>query len=705
MTRRSRKTRPHGAEGPSPSDSEPPVAHAMRVDAVLGGDDERLAPRPAPTSTPSPETPEVKGWTLDVLIRWAIVLYGLGLFAYVCLRAVYVGITHDEACTYQYAVKPGLGRILTFDYVDANNHLLNSVLVWASRSLFGSSPWALRLPNVGVFALFLWAAGSISRSLTRPWARLAAFIVLTTQPFVLEFFGLARGYGLAMGLMAASLACWNRGLREPARSKPLRLASLWLAAVAVLANLSYVNLFVPLLMLLLLDCAAQRECEGPPSPRQRLRGLVRCGLPLLQPALVVACLITPVAIKLHENRKLFFGGTEGFFEDTVKTLVNSLLVGAPYSAWSAPILSVLAVVIVAYAVVAFGVGARKHGWRTRSGVGLTVLSLLVLASLSTVVQHYLFGTRFLIERTAMLFVLPFSACLVFLADDGVPFRRVGSIVLAVAAIGSGAHFAIQAQVHSTSSWRYDSDTEAMVRGLSRETSPADGRKLRLGAAWIHEPAVNYYFERLGLNWFEPMTRRGFEGYYDAYFGTPAEIESAKGPSLTVVERYAESSTVLAVPQQPLAAWMLEVNRGIEAYRNEDLGAALKHLQPVAAAHPESLRAVTYLGQTHAGMGAYREAIPLLERVIQADAATADAAYWLAISESQLGQLDTALTHAKLALQLDPGHFDAQRFLALLHAYRKECALSAQALQAACELRLSYRDSDEYRQIVAECGQR
>jgi len=229
--------------------------------------------------------------------------------------------------------------------------------------------------------------------------------------------------------------------------------------------------------------------------------------------------------------------------------------------------------------------------------------------------------------------------------------------------------------------------------------------LRLGAAWIHEPAVNYYFEHLGVHWFEAMSRRGFEGYYDAYFGTAAEIGSLKAPSLTVVERYPQSGMVLAMPQQPLAAWMLEVNQGIEAYRNEDLAAALRHLQPVAAAHPESLPTVTYLGQTHAGMGAYREAIPLLEGVIRADAATPDAAYWLAISESQVGQLDTALTHAKLALQLDPGHFDAQRFIALLFAYRKECPLAEQALQAACELRPSYRDSDEYRQIVAECGQR
>jgi tetratricopeptide (TPR) repeat protein len=105
------------------------------------------------------------------------------------------------------------------------------------------------------------------------------------------------------------------------------------------------------------------------------------------------------------------------------------------------------------------------------------------------------------------------------------------------------------------------------------------------------------------------------------------------------------------------------------------------------------------------MGAYREAIPLLETLVRQNAATPDATYWLAISESQVGQFDASLTHVKLALQLDPGHFDAQRFLALLHVYRKECALAAQALEAARDLRPSYRDSDEYRQILAECGPR
>jgi len=108
----------------------------------------------------------------------------------------------DEATTFiDFAhtsdVLPGQGRWV------ANNHYLNSLLLAISAQIFGISEWAIRLPNLLAFLLFaryvfLWGAemkGTI--------ARLLFPITIYASLFIIEFFALARGYGLSMAFLLA----------------------------------------------------------------------------------------------------------------------------------------------------------------------------------------------------------------------------------------------------------------------------------------------------------------------------------------------------------------------------------------------------------------------------------------------------------------------------------------------------------------------
>jgi hypothetical protein len=61
--------------------------------------------------------------------------------------------------------------------------------------------------------------------------------------------------------------------------------------------------------------------------------------------------------------------------------------------------------------------------------------------------------------------------------------------------------------------------------------------------------VNYYLLRHGIDWLEPMTRRGFEGSYDFYFYDRSEREEQlKGLTLTVLKRYPFTGRMLALRQ-------------------------------------------------------------------------------------------------------------------------------------------------------------
>jgi len=65
-------------------------------------------------------------------------------------------------------------------------------------------------------------------------------------------------------------------------------------------------------------------------------------------------------------------------------------------------------------------------------------------------------------------------------------------------------------------------------------------------------------------------------------------------------------------------------------------------------------------------GKYADAIPLLEKVVAADAKNADALNYLGYSNRQLGNTDAALAHYQAALALDPKHRGANEYLGELY---------------------------------------
>ena len=137
------------------------------------------------------------------------------VFVYIVARAVRVPLTYDEATTFYRHVEGGPAALL--DFTTAGNHLLNSALTWGAHLLFGSAPLALRLPNVVAGACYLGVVAAIARRMRQPAIGLAAVLLLTTNRYLLEFFALSRGYGLAVALVTAGgwcLARWYEGSRE-----------------------------------------------------------------------------------------------------------------------------------------------------------------------------------------------------------------------------------------------------------------------------------------------------------------------------------------------------------------------------------------------------------------------------------------------------------------------------------------------------------
>ncbi len=127
------------------------------------------------------------------------------MFVCVCLRAFHIPFSHDETATFFYYIQSD--NYLPYkSHAYTNNHVLNSALSNVSYHIFGSHPFALRLPNVLAFLVLCFGLFKQSKYLKTVGGKLALITLFLLTINFLDFFELCRGYGLSMAFMVLGLA-------------------------------------------------------------------------------------------------------------------------------------------------------------------------------------------------------------------------------------------------------------------------------------------------------------------------------------------------------------------------------------------------------------------------------------------------------------------------------------------------------------------
>src|SRR4029453_11192162 len=203
------------------------------------------------------------------------------------LRARYLSqpMRYDEAVTHlAYASQPPAKGLARYDY--PNNHLLHTLLVHVTTTVFGNHPWSLRLPaytaGVALVPAWWWAVRGLYPGAA---GLLTAGLVAGSSPLV-EFSTNARGYML-VALDCALLVGASTALLR--RATPLRWAGL--AALIALALWT-----IPVALFPVGAVAAWLGVEAlarrPPGGRQRF--LAGLALALVGAGCVTVVLYLPV---------------------------------------------------------------------------------------------------------------------------------------------------------------------------------------------------------------------------------------------------------------------------------------------------------------------------------------------------------------------------------------------------------------------------
>lgn len=412
---------------------------------------------------------------------------GVLLFAYTSLRAVRLSFTFDESLSYLTFVRGPWSALLDLrSPLAPNNHFLNTLLLRALVPLAGSSEWALRLPNLLAHLLFLTASWHLVRRLGSPWLAAAGFLVVNANPFVLDFFSLSRGYGLSLAGLEAALAAAVGALdREGPGAGRGELAALAFASLAVLANFPCV---------IFLACLA----AGILWRRWRAGRSLLPAMALSLPAGAAAAMALWVFRGQH---LLYFGGREGFWKDTVGSLLRVSFYGHLPSAAAVMALEVaIAVVVVACAA------ALLRRWRAGDPGALADFApylLLLGCAVLSVAAHALLGVRYLISRGALLYYPLFAHSLLgLLGSPGrIAVRRVSAFAAVAFAVLVGANFARAANLSYDLTWKNESQTREFFDDLEAlhraepERSPSC-----LAVSWVMHYSALYYRETRHLDW-------------------------------------------------------------------------------------------------------------------------------------------------------------------------------------------------------------
>ena len=480
----------------------------------------------------------------------ALVLAAAGVLgAYVAVRAWVLSFTHDESFTYTREVHESLTWILFSERRDANNHPLNTLAMKLADVLFGPSEIALRSLSVAAFFVYAASLILILRRVERWPIRVVGLSLALANPYVLDFFSLARGYGLALAMVAASMLATIEYVERPRLR--VALAAFALAGLAVLANYATLSYYVAVLLVVALTHSVRRP------QRPRTISLWSLGVVAALATVGVALLAVFPLFRLRSAGALYFGGDQGFWQDTAHGLVASTL----YRRDSGILDNVLVTLVVAL-VIAGAVGAAIALWRRHLPPHVTVFALLVTAGVVSVVQHLVLDVPYLIERTALFFVPLFAVWLAFATDALARSTRLsrGLVVAGTATVACvSLNFATAANISYTLDWRYDASTEHMVRELGRLRGT---RTVRLGASWLFEPTINFYRETRRLAWLGPLPYScrseciapGMDYYF--VIGPDTEMVTRRGGR--TVRAYLETGGVLTEAAPPVAASAGEV---------------------------------------------------------------------------------------------------------------------------------------------------
>jgi hypothetical protein len=330
------------------------------------------------------------------------------------IRCVTIPLNYDEALTFYIYVQSGHPLTL-YTHYSLINHISNSFLSWICYSLFGDSPFFLRLPNLLALLILIIATGRISKHLTHFHSKIILATGFLLSFYLLNFYSLCRGYGLSTSFLVLSASF----LIDYFNSKNLKSLFIFylLMQLAISANLVLVIVAIAETFVIILFQFRQKEFLKKPN--------------IILLLFHLSCLSFWVSYSffLQTHNVLYDGGGKSYWE-SYTSLIN-MLVGEHKN--NAPL--ILFICFTSLVVVSitknFKKGKSSFQYLFTPSPFYTLLFACLIAGFY--VMNILLHVNYPQNRTALFFYVFFILSLAFTLDmfRGIPVKVLSYLVVAV----------------------------------------------------------------------------------------------------------------------------------------------------------------------------------------------------------------------------------------------------------------------------------
>lgn len=459
-------------------------------------------------------------------------------FFYNILRAYYLSITYDEALTYLwYVTKSYIGIFV--ENPTANNHFLNTILVKFFINIFGVSEFIVRIPALIGAAFYLTGVYYISKLLfyqtndngsrykqngyydKNKKYFLISVLLLSTNPLVMDFLSLSRGYSLALGFLMIAIYYFLKDTADSKGRMRVNAIIVVMCSLSVLSILSFIYIYAAIILLL-----AFREIR-------QYKSVKNLFLPVLLSTTFLTLVLSNQIISMRNKKEFFYGGDVSFWHDTVKSLIDYTLYKNTYSINkyfdTAPSIGVIisqiiiiSLIVIFLSTIIYNIYARQFGANIIGRRLLSISSLLFLLIILINIHHCVLNDKFVIDRGAIFFIPIFLLFMMLLwrcaskVNPGA--SKITDIFFSIIVLLLLINFIQSINLSYTLEWKYESTIkesmdEIMKDNIGKNLSN-DSRSI--GLTWFYDSSINFYRVKYNLYWLKAASTSGPDGLFDYY---------------------------------------------------------------------------------------------------------------------------------------------------------------------------------------------
>lgn len=421
---------------------------------------------------------------IDKVPKFLTFSLAVALFIYTFIRAKILSMTHDESGSFLYWMDFPIYRSFFEEgmWPDANLHWLYVLSMKGTTLLFGNSELAIRLPSIFAHSFYLFFSWKILSYWSKNnWIVLIGFVVMNSNLYLLDFYSLARGYGLSITLMIISLYYFGVWLKEH------RIINMYYASIAAvfacLANMTCLNYFASLFGVFSLCCLCNHKILG-------RRKTVMSIIPVFKSSIILFLLLRIPINGLRDGNKLYFGA-DTLIETFYSIIENSLYDSKPFKGYTMEIVGIFLFLLASCLIVLSFIELIKQRKKTENQFHASVSTIVLFVLIGTYIQNKLFGTPFLHHRTS-LFLFPLFGLIISLGFKSLIEDKnffIGKIVAILFASALLLHTIYNHNFIRTREWWFDSTTKDVVLYLDKKYQDID---YSLGCNWLYQPTISFY---------------------------------------------------------------------------------------------------------------------------------------------------------------------------------------------------------------------